>query len=38
MTEFGVYAIAYHPLVDLYRNPHIGAKTVLTLGDGSVWR
>jgi len=25
---------AYSPLVDLYRNPHIGPKTVLVLGDG----
>ena len=24
----------YHVLVDLYRNPHIGAKTVLTIADG----
>ncbi len=24
----------YNPLVDLYRNPNIGKKTVLTIGDG----
>lgn len=24
----------YSPLVDLYRHPHIGGKTVLTVGDG----
>ena len=24
----------YNALVDLYRNPHIGAKAVLTVGDG----
>lgn len=24
----------YNPLIDLYRNPHIGGKTVLTIGDG----
>jgi uncharacterized protein (DUF362 family) len=24
----------YNPLVDLYKNPHIGGKTILTIGDG----
>ena len=24
----------YSPLVDIYENPHVGAKTVLTIGDG----
>jgi uncharacterized protein (DUF362 family) len=24
----------YSPLVDIYNNPHVGAKTVLTIGDG----
>lgn len=24
----------YSPLVDIYRNPHIGGKTILTIGDG----
>lgn len=24
----------YNPLIDIYRNPHIGGKTVLTIGDG----
>jgi hypothetical protein len=24
----------YNPLVDMYRNPHVGAKTVLTIGEG----
>jgi len=26
----------YNPLVDLYRNLHIGTKTILTLGDGLI--
>jgi hypothetical protein len=28
------YTSTYSPLVDIYRNPHFGAKTVLTIGDG----
>ncbi|MBN1178445.1 MAG: DUF362 domain-containing protein [Anaerolineae bacterium] len=28
------YSSSYNPLVDLYLNPHIGGKTVLTIGDG----
>jgi uncharacterized protein (DUF362 family) len=28
------YTSAYNPLVDIYQNPHFGAKTVLTIGDG----
>ena len=28
------YKADYSPLVDLYRNPHITGKTVLTVGDG----
>ena len=28
------YTSAYNPLVDIYSNPHFGAKTVLTIGDG----
>lgn len=28
------YTSAYSPLVDIYKNPHFGAKTVLTIGDG----
>jgi len=28
------YTSAYNPLVDIYKNPHFGAKTVLTIGDG----
>ncbi|HJX39209.1 MAG TPA: fibronectin type III domain-containing protein, partial [Anaerolineae bacterium] len=28
------YTPAYNPLVDIYKNPHFGAKTVLTIGDG----
>jgi len=30
----GSYRSDYSPLVDLYNNPHIGGKTVLTIGDG----
>ena len=34
-VSLGLYTDSdYHPLVDLYRNPHIGAKTILTVGDG----
>jgi hypothetical protein len=29
-----VYRSDYNPLVDIYRHPHVGAKTVLTVGDG----
>jgi hypothetical protein len=28
------YTSAYNPLVDIYKNPHFGPKTVLTIGDG----
>jgi uncharacterized protein (DUF362 family) len=28
------YEPEYSPMVDIYRNPHFGAKTVLTIGDG----
>jgi uncharacterized protein (DUF362 family) len=28
------YTSAYSPLVDIYKNPHFGAKTILTIGDG----
>jgi uncharacterized protein (DUF362 family) len=28
------YVPEYSPMVDIYRNPHFGAKTVLTIGDG----
>jgi uncharacterized protein (DUF362 family) len=28
------YQSDYSLLVDVYRNPHVGAKTVLTIGDG----
>jgi uncharacterized protein (DUF362 family) len=28
------YQPEYSPMVDIYRNPHFGAKTVLTIGDG----
>jgi len=28
------YSTRYNPLVDIYQNPHIVGKTVLTLGDG----
>ena len=28
------YTSAYSPLVDIYKNPHFGPKTVLTIGDG----
>ena len=28
------YTSEYNPLVDIYSNPHFGAKTVLTIGDG----
>jgi uncharacterized protein (DUF362 family) len=28
------YSPDYTPLVDIYRNPHFGGKTVLTMGDG----
>lgn len=28
------YTPAYSPLVDIYKNPHFGPKTVLTIGDG----
>jgi uncharacterized protein (DUF362 family) len=28
------YTSAYSPLVDIYKNRHFGAKTVLTVGDG----
>jgi hypothetical protein len=28
------YSSQYNPLVDIYKNPHISAKTVLTIGDG----
>ena len=30
----GLYRTTYSPLVDIYRNPNIGDKTVLVLGDG----
>lgn len=32
--DAGSYSRYYNPLVDLYRNPHIVGKTVLTIGDG----
>ena len=32
--DWDLYRADYNPLVDMYRNPHIGAKTVLILGDG----
>jgi hypothetical protein len=28
------YSDIYNPLLDIYRNPHVGGKTVLTIGDG----
>jgi len=28
------FTSTYNPLVDIYKNPHFGAKTVLTIGDG----
>lgn len=28
------FSTEYSPYVDIYQNPHIGAKTILTLGDG----
>ena len=28
------YLADYSPLVDIYRNPHVGAKTILVVGDG----
>lgn len=31
-----LYRSDYSPLVDIYRNPHIAAKTVLVIGDGLV--
>lgn len=30
------YRADYNPLVDIYRNPHIGEKTVLVVGDGLI--
>lgn len=30
------YRSDYSPLVDLYLNPHIGGKTILTVGDGLI--
>ncbi len=29
-----LYSSSYNPLVDIYLNPHISTKTVLTIGDG----
>ena len=29
-----LYSPSYSPLVDLYANPNIAAKTILTIGDG----
>ena len=28
------YSSVYNPLVEIYQNPHIGDKTILTVGDG----
>jgi len=28
------FSTEYSPLVDIYQNPHVGAKTILTIGDG----
>ncbi len=33
-TDTGTYSSSYNPLVDIYCNPNIGSKTVLTVGDG----
>ena len=33
-TDDASYRADYSPLVDLHSNPHIGNKTVLTIGDG----
>ncbi|NIV33738.1 MAG: DUF362 domain-containing protein [Anaerolineae bacterium] len=30
----GYFRTDYSPMVDIFRNPHIGPKTVLTIGDG----
>jgi uncharacterized protein (DUF362 family) len=30
----GIYRSGYSPMVDIYSNRHVGAKTVLTIGDG----
>jgi hypothetical protein len=30
----GAFRVDYNPLVDLYRNPNIGKKTILTIADG----
>ncbi len=28
------FSTDYSPLIDIYQNPHVGAKTILTIGDG----
>lgn len=34
ISDSSYYRTDYSALIDLYRNPHIGAKTMLTIGDG----
>jgi len=34
LKDGSLYTDTYNPLVDIYRNPHILNKTVLTIGDG----
>jgi hypothetical protein len=32
--EWSRFLTDYNPLIEVYQNPHVGAKTVLTIGDG----
>jgi len=32
--DSGSYSPYYSPFIDIYNNPHVGAKTILTIGDG----
>ena len=32
--DYSYYRTDYNPLIDIYQSPHIGAKTILNVGDG----
>lgn len=34
LPSYSYYEPDYSPMIDMYKNPHFGAKTVLTVGDG----
>jgi hypothetical protein len=34
LPDGSLFSTEYSPFVDIYQNPHVGAKTILTLGDG----